>query len=109
MGDAGVGCKVWGSGFRLRDQGARDSGFGIRVWVKEMLKGKTPSLDTRLLRGFEMQGKRVRGFRCLKMTPDCLKWCDRFRVGEVPREEKVLYSGTDPESYITECTPVFEE
>ena len=30
-------------------------------------------------------------------------------VGEVSRGEKVLYSGTDPESYITEYTSVFEE
>ena len=29
--------------------------------------------------------------------------------GEVPRGEKMLYSGTDPESYITEYTLVYEE
>ena len=29
--------------------------------------------------------------------------------GEVPRGEKMLYSGTDPESYITECTLVYED
>jgi len=29
--------------------------------------------------------------------------------GEVSRGEKMLYSGTDPESYITECTLVYEE
>ena len=29
-------------------------------------------------------------------------------IGEVPREEKMLYSGTDPESYITEHTIVYE-
>ena len=28
--------------------------------------------------------------------------------GEVPRGEKMLYSGTDPESYITEYTSVYE-
>ena len=28
--------------------------------------------------------------------------------GEVPRREKMLYSGTDPESYITEYTLVYE-
>ena len=33
---------------------------------------------------------------------------DRLRV-EVPRGEKMLYSGTDPESYITEYTSVYEE
>jgi len=32
---------------------------------------------------------------------------DRF--GEVSRGEKMLYSGTDPESYITEYTSVYEE
>ena len=31
------------------------------------------------------------------------------RNGEVPREEKMLSSGTDPESYVTECTLVFED
>ena len=34
---------------------------------------------------------------------------DRLRVGEVPRGEKMLYSGTDPESYITEYTLVYED
>jgi len=29
--------------------------------------------------------------------------------GEVPRGEKMLYSGTDPESYTTECTSVYED
>jgi len=29
--------------------------------------------------------------------------------GEVSRGEKMLYSGTDPESYITEITLVYEE
>jgi len=29
-------------------------------------------------------------------------------AGEVPRGEKMLYSGTDPESYITEYTLVYE-
>ena len=29
--------------------------------------------------------------------------------GVVPRGEKMLYSGTDPESYITEYTLVYEE
>jgi len=34
---------------------------------------------------------------------------DRLRVGEVPRGEKMLYSGTDPESYITEYALVYED
>ena len=34
---------------------------------------------------------------------------DRLRVGEVSRGEKMLYSGTDPESYITEYTLVYED
>jgi len=34
---------------------------------------------------------------------------DSGLVGEVPRGEKMLYSGTDPESYITEYTSVYEE
>ena len=29
--------------------------------------------------------------------------------GEVPRGEKMLYSGTDPESYVTEYTLVYED
>jgi len=29
--------------------------------------------------------------------------------GEVPRGEKMLYSGTDPEPYITEYTLVYED
>jgi len=29
--------------------------------------------------------------------------------GEVSRGEKMLESGTDPESYITECTLVYED
>jgi len=29
--------------------------------------------------------------------------------GEFPRGEKIIYSGTDPESYITEYTLVYEE
>ena len=33
----------------------------------------------------------------------------RFYRGEVPRGEKMLFSGTDPESYITECTLVYED
>ena len=34
---------------------------------------------------------------------------DRLRVGEVQHGEKMLYSGTDPESYITEYTLVYED
>jgi len=34
---------------------------------------------------------------------------DSLRVGEVPRGEKTLYSGTDPESYIIEYTLVYED
>jgi len=30
-------------------------------------------------------------------------------TGEVPRGEKMLYSGTDPESYITEYALVYEK
>jgi len=30
-------------------------------------------------------------------------------LGEVPRGEKMLYLGTDPESYITEYTLVYED
>ena len=33
----------------------------------------------------------------------------RLASGEVPRGEKMLYSGTDPESYITEDTLVHED
>ena len=29
--------------------------------------------------------------------------------GEVPRGEEMLYSGTDPRSYITECILVFQD
>jgi len=38
-------------------------------------------------------------------------WSDRLRVasGEDPRGEKMLYSATDPESYITECASVYED
>jgi len=32
-----------------------------------------------------------------------------LRVGEVPRGEKMLCSGTDPESYITEYVLVYED
>ena len=32
-----------------------------------------------------------------------------FRAGEVPRGENMLYSGTNPESYITEYTLVYED
>jgi len=31
------------------------------------------------------------------------------RPGEVPRGEKTLYAGTDPESYITEYTIVYDD
>ena len=34
---------------------------------------------------------------------------DSVLSGEVSRGEKMLYSGTDPESYITEYTLVYEE
>ena len=34
---------------------------------------------------------------------------DRLRVGEVSRGEKMALRGTDPESYITEYTLVYEE
>ena len=34
---------------------------------------------------------------------------DSGLVGEVPRGETILYSGTDPESYITEYTQVYEQ
>ena len=34
---------------------------------------------------------------------------DRLRFGEVPRGEKMLSSGTDPESYITEHTFISED
>jgi len=32
-----------------------------------------------------------------------------LRGGEVPRGEKMLYLGTDPESYINEYTSVYED
>ena len=32
-----------------------------------------------------------------------------FQFGEVLRGEKMLYSGTDPESYITDYTFVYED
>ena len=35
-------------------------------------------------------------------------WVPVRSVGEVSREEKMLYSGTDPESYITKYTLVYE-
>jgi len=31
------------------------------------------------------------------------------KAGEVPRGKNMLYSGTDPESYITEYTLVYED
>ena len=34
---------------------------------------------------------------------------DRLRAGQVSRGEQMLYSGTNPESYITECTSVYED
>ena len=34
---------------------------------------------------------------------------DRLRIREDSRGEKILYSGTDPESYITEYTLVYED
>jgi len=35
---------------------------------------------------------------------------DRLRLGSLfPRGEKMLYSGADPESYITEYTLVYED
>ena len=34
---------------------------------------------------------------------------DRLRVGEVSRGEKRFCSGTDPESYMTEDTSVYED
>ena len=37
-----------------------------------------------------------------------LRWQDAFS-GEVPRGEKMLCSGTDAESYITEYTLVYED
>ena len=37
-----------------------------------------------------------------------VKVLDRLRVGEVSRGEKMLESGTDPESYVTEYTVVYE-
>ena len=36
-------------------------------------------------------------------------WAIRLRVGEVPREEKMLLRETDPETCITEYTVVCEE
>ena len=51
-----------------------------------------------------MMKKKKSGFR----TPvHLLSWL--INSGEVPRGEKMLYSGTDPESYITEYTLVYEE
>ena len=32
-----------------------------------------------------------------------------FFIGEVSRGEKIIYSGTDPESYSTEHTLVYED
>ena len=44
-----------------------------------------------------------------KNFPDNL-FKDPFRgFGEVSRGDKMLYSGTDPESYITEHTLVYED
>jgi len=35
--------------------------------------------------------------------------CKTEASGEVPRGEKMLYPGTDPESYISEYTLVYED
>ena len=44
------------------------------------------------------------------VRPDALVRVDRLRVsGEVPRGEKMFYPGTDPESYITDYTLVYED
>ena len=59
--------------------------LGLRVIRKKKKKKKTPGAN--------------RGV--LSMLDD--------RLIKVPRGEKMLYSGTDPESYITEYTLVYED
>ena len=50
---------------------------------------------------------------CFVFRVSCLVLTDsRWREvdsGEVPRGQKMLYPGTDPESYITEYTLVYED
>ena len=55
-------------------------------------------------RGVDSQG--VTGVR---ITNPRIVNIDRLRVVEVSRGEKMLYSETDAESYITEYTLVYEE
>jgi len=73
--------------------------------------------------GFRVQGVRVydslSGVRGFGVRGEGLFSDDSLRVcwflssshppGKVPRGEKMLCSGTDPESYITEHTLVYEE
>ena len=63
-------------------------------WLQ--LRGKIPS--------FAYQKTAV-SHTCVPREPHY----DRLRVGEVPRGEKILYAGTDPESYITQYTLVYED
>ena len=48
---------------------------------------------------------RLRGGMGVQLRSGC---GDSGVAGQVPRGEKMLYSGTDPESYITEYTKVYE-
>jgi len=43
------------------------------------------------------------------MCAELAEMIDSGLVGEVSRGEKMLYSGTDPESYITEYTLIYED
>jgi len=94
----GSGFKVQGAGFRVQGSGFRVQGSGFRV------QGS----------GFRVQGS---GFRVHPVVEHEVHPTGfRFRgkgLGSGPpmvsRGEKMLYSGTGPESYITEYTLVYED
>ena len=98
--DLCFGCRDLCFGFRDLCFGLRDRCFGFRglcFGFQDVCFG-----FKNLCFGFR---DLFLGFRGL----DLGSRVDTLRVGQVSRGEKILYPGTDPESYITEYTLVYED
>ena len=121
-------------GFRVSGFGFRVSGFGLRVsgFMFQRFLFRASSFGFRAS-GFDTSSFRVPGATAAAswMTvwglglrvqrPPRRLWIQGIRIsgltdsglvgrnGEVSRGEKMLYSGIDPESYITEFSSVYEE
>jgi len=84
--------------------------LGLQFLIAQTLNPRPQTLDpTREYQRGKGVSKSVTVSREKTLTPGTLCTLDRLRIGEVPRREKLLFSGTDPASYITQYTLVYED